>query len=138
MLLVTALRDGMPGFMLATPLKWLLIGLMVVSFVGRPWAQAFASAPSHSCGGAAAVATHAAAVAAAHQQLDALASAAVDDSAKAIAAGCIKSCAAAPMMIQLAVAWSPDIWPQVHSAAVADTLRGHPPKPELAPPIALV
>jgi hypothetical protein len=120
------------------PLKWLLIGLMVVSFAGRPWAQAFASAPSHGCGGAAAAMTHAADVAAAHQQLESLTTATGDDSAKAMGAGCIKSCAAAPMLIQLPVVWSPDIWPQAHSAAVIDTLRGHPLKPELAPPIALI
>ena len=42
--------------MRAAPLKWLLIGFMVVSFMGRPWAQAVASVPNEDCGGMNAVA----------------------------------------------------------------------------------
>ena len=53
-------------------------------------------------------------------------------------AGCVKSCAATPLMGQAPLAWSAEIWPQAHSAAVEVALRDHPPKPELSPPIARV
>jgi hypothetical protein len=128
----------MPPFMLSMPLKWLLIGLMVVSFVGRPWAQALATSPAHGCGSAAAVAMQSGQVAGAQEQPGEIAAVAIDDPAKAMTAACVKTCAAAPIFIQLSVIWSPEIWPQIHTAAVSETLRGHPLKPELAPPIALI
>ena len=46
------------------------------------------------------------------------------DSGKPMLAGCVKSCAATPIMAHAPVAWSAEIWPQAHSAAVEVALRG--------------
>jgi hypothetical protein len=125
--------------MRATPLKWLLIGLMVVSFVGRPWAQALAAFPSPACGGANIVALAAANSAAIHAVGKVAAdktAAAKNDSDQRMSADCVKNCAAAPILGQSAMVWSSDIRPQSHPAAIGIVLRGHPPRPELSPPIA--
>jgi hypothetical protein len=121
--------------------KWLLIGLMVVSFAGRPWAQALAVSPGHGCGGAHVVAVDAGTSMATHDVGKAApgeTATVAYDSAKSMLAGCVKSCAATPIMGHAPVAWYAEVWPQVHSAAIDVALRGHPPKPELSPPIARV
>ena len=126
--------------MRATPFKWLLIGLMVVSFAGRPWAQA-SSASTEGCGGLTAVAMESANPAAMHKAGKIAASETATqkhDSGKPIIADCVKSCAAAPLLGISIMSWSPDVWPQVHSTAIEVALNGHPPGPELFPPIALV
>jgi hypothetical protein len=136
---VTALRDGMPKFMLAAPFKWLLIGLIVVSFVGRPWAQALPLWPQ-GCSGSSVVAmqytrfamTHAVGKIAANEM-----AAPQHDSGDTKSADCVKSCAAVQVLGLAAMTWSPEVWPQIHSAAIAVVLSGHPPKPELTPPIVL-
>jgi hypothetical protein len=123
--------------MRATPFKWLLIALLVVSFTGRPWAQALAASPGHGCGGAHAVAVETGTSMPMH-----VGKAATDetatanyDSVKPMLGSCVKSCAATPIMGHAPVAWSAEVWPQAHSAAVDGALRGYPPKPELSPPI---
>ena len=122
--------------MLATPLKWLLIGLMVVSFAGRPWALPVSA---QDCGGSSAMATQSAHPAVMHQAgnitTDEIA-APQHDSGRTKSADCVKSCAAVQVLGLAAVTWSPEVWPQIHSAATAVALNGHPPKPELSPPIA--
>jgi hypothetical protein len=125
----------------AQPLKWLLIALLVVSFIGRPWAQALAAAPGHGCGGAHAAAVDSGTAMATHD----VGMAATDEAApanydagKPMLASCVKSCAATPIMAHASVAWCAEVWPQAHSVAVDGAMRGHSPKPELSPPIARV
>ena len=60
------------------------------------------------------------------------------ESGKTKSADCIKSCAAVQVLGLVAMAWLPEVWPQVHSAAIDVALNGRSPKPELSPPIALV
>jgi hypothetical protein len=127
--------------MRATPFKWLLIALLVVSFTGRPWAQAISVSPGHGCGGAHAVATDTGTAMATHdvgQAATGETATANPDSGQPMLASCVKSCAATPIMSHAPVAWSAEVWPQAHSATVDPALRGHPPKPELSPPIARV
>jgi hypothetical protein len=127
--------------MRATPFKYLLIALMVVSCVGRPWAQALTVSPAHGCGGASAAAmepgTAMAAQAAGRIAAGetAMASHPADSS---MSAACVKSCAVTPMLGQMDQMWSAEVWPQAHPLAVDVALRGYPPKPELSPPIARV
>jgi hypothetical protein len=125
----------------AAPFKWLLIALMVVSFAGRPWAQSL-PASTGGCGGTSAVAMEHAYSAAADETGKIAASestAPQHDSAKAKGANCVKSCAAVQVLAMPATpSWAAEVWPQIHVAAVAVTLIGQNPKPELSPPIALV
>ena len=124
--------------MRATPFKWLLIGLMVVSFAGRPWAQAL-PVLAQGCEGSSAVAmqsTHLAATHAAGKIATDETPAPQPDSGKTKSADCAKNCAAVQVMGLAAMIWSLDVWPQIHSAAIEVALNGHPPKPELSPPIA--
>jgi hypothetical protein len=126
--------------MLAMPLKWLLIGLMVVSFVGRPWVQAL-PASAQGCGGSSAVAMQSAHPAVTHEAGKIAAdetAAPQNDSGKTKSADCVKSCAAVQVLGLAVMTWSPEVWPQIHSAAIEVALNGHPPKPELSPPIAFV
>jgi hypothetical protein len=124
--------------MRATPFKWLLIGLIVVAMAGLPWAQAFASFSSQGCGG-----DHSAKSELAHATTVqspvkiAMATTAKNDFGAATNAACAKSCAAMQVFGALAAAWLPEVWPQIHSEAIDFVLSGHPPKPELSPPIAL-
>ena len=125
------------------PFKWLLIGLMLVSFAGRPWAQSL-PASTQGCGGSVAVAMQSTNSMATHEAHEAGEIAASEmampqhDSGKAKSIDCVKSCAAVQVMGLVAVTWSPEVWPQIHSATIEIALSGHPPKPELSPPIALV
>jgi hypothetical protein len=127
--------------MRAASFKWLLIGLIVVSFAGRPWAQALAVFSTQGCGGVTAVAmqsAHSTAIHAAGKIAPHETATAKNDAGKPMVADCVKICAAAPMLNASTLAWSADVWPQSHAEAIETALRGHPPKPELAPPIALV
>jgi hypothetical protein len=126
--------------MRATPLKWLLISLFVVSFVGRPWAQALAASTSQGCGSASN-----AAMEFANSTMRAIGKIAIDKtttarngSGKTMLADCVKSCAAMPMLGQAALVWSPDVWPKSESAGMELSLSGYSPKPEIPPPISLV
>jgi hypothetical protein len=126
--------------MRAAPFKWLLIGLMAVSFAGRPWAQSL-PASTQGCGGSSTVAMQAIDSAATHETgMIAADKAAMPqhDSGKTKSADCVKSCAAVQVMGLVAVTWSPEVWPQIHSVTIEIALSGHPPKPELFPPITLV
>ncbi len=126
--------------MRATPFKWLLIALMVVSFAGRPWAQTSPES-TEGCGGLNAVAMESANSAAANgvgKIASSETATPTPDSAKPMVGDCVKTCAAAPILGISAMAWAPDAWPQTHSAAIEVALKGHPPEPELFPPIALV
>jgi hypothetical protein len=125
--------------MLATPLKWLLIGLMVVSFAGRPWAQAL-PASTQGCGGSSAAVMQSVHPAATHKAGKIAAdetAAPQDESGKTKSADCVKSCAAVQVLGLATMTWFPEVWPQIHSAAIEVALKGHPSKPELSPPIAL-
>jgi hypothetical protein len=125
--------------MRATPFKWLLIGLMLVSFAARPWAQAL-PASTQGCGGSSAVAMQSAHLAATHEAgkiATEKTAAPQHDFAKAKNADCVKICAAVQVLGLTAMTWFPEVWPQIHSAAIEVALNGHPPKPELSPPIAL-
>jgi hypothetical protein len=122
----------------ATPFKCLLIGLMVVSFAGRPWAQAL-PVSAQGCGGSSAVAMQSAHLAATHAAgkiATDKAAAPQRDSGKTKSVDCAKNCAAVQVMGLAAMIWSLEVWPQIHSAAIEVALNGHPPKPELSPPIA--
>ena len=125
--------------MRARPFKWLLIGLMVVAFAGRPWVQAWAQPVAgqaiQDCGSSAANAT---AMLAADDIAAGDSTVAHHDSGKAKSADCAKTCAAVQVLGLVAMTWSPEVWPQIHSAAAEPALTGHPPKPELSPPIALI
>jgi hypothetical protein len=129
--------------MRAVPFKWLLIGLMLVSFAGRSWAQSL-PASTEGCGGSSAVAMQSANSTATHETHEAGVIVASEtatpqhDTGKAKSIDCVKSCAAVQVMGLVAMAWFPDVWPQIHSAAIEVALNGHQPKPELSPPIALV
>jgi len=124
--------------MRATPFKWLLIGLMVVSFAGRPWAQVL-PVSTQGCGGSIVMAMQSAHPAVMQEAgkiaADEMA-APQDDSGRTKSADCVKSCAAVQVLGLAAMTWSPEAWPQIHSAAIEVALNGHPPKPELSPPIA--
>jgi uncharacterized protein (DUF2342 family) len=120
--------------MRARPFNWLLIGLMVVAFAGRSWAQP-------GCGAVGTVAMDSANSTATHKAGEIAASETATqkhDSGKAKSADCVKCCAATQVLGLIAMAWSPDVWPQIHLAAVEVALHGQMPKPELVPPIALV
>jgi hypothetical protein len=126
----------------ATPFKWLLIGLMLVSFAGRPWAQSLPASVS-GCGGlgTAAAATMDHADSAAAQETGKIAAGETTspqhDSGKTKGADCVKSCAAAPILALTATpSWASGIWPQIHGTPVEVALNGQTPKPELSPPIA--
>jgi hypothetical protein len=123
--------------MRAVPLKWLLIGLMVVSFAGRPWAQTL-PASTQGCGGQTAAIEHAYS-ATTHETGKIKASEAASpqhDSGKAKSADCVKSCAAVQVLaISATPSWTAEVWPEIHLAAVEATLHGQTPKPELSPPI---
>ncbi len=125
--------------MRAALFKWLLIGLMVVSFAGRPWAQSL-PVPTAGCGGSnAATMEHAASAAAdeAGKIATSESPAPQHNSGKAKSADCVKSCTAAPVLaMSAAPSWSAEGWPQIHLAAVAAILHGQEPEPELFPPIA--
>ncbi len=126
-------------FMLATLLKWLLISLILVSFAGRPGAQALPMA-TQGCGGSSAVAMQSAHLVAAHEAGKIAADEAAapqHNSGKTKSADCVKSCAAVQVLGFVVMTWAPEVWPQIHSAAIEVALNGHPPKPELSPPIAL-
>ena len=127
--------------MRARPFKWLLIGLMVVAFAGRSWAQPVAVASMLGCGAVGTVAMDSANSTATHKAGEIAASETATqkhDSGKAKSADCVKCCAATQVLGLIAMAWSPDVWPQIHLAAVEVALHGQMPKPELVPPIALV
>ena len=123
----------------ATPFKWLLIGLLVVSFAGRPWAQAL---PASGCGGStSAVAEHAdtAATDEAGTITASETAASQHESGQTKSANCVKSCTAVPVLaISADPSWSFEVWPQIHETAVEVILHGLAPEPELFPPIALV
>jgi hypothetical protein len=125
----------------ATPFKWLLIGLMLVSFAGRPWAQSL-PASSAGCGSVSAAAMEHAYSATAQETSDIAASQAAlpqHESGKTKSPDCVKSCAAAPVLALTATpSWASEIWPQLHEMPVDVTLNGQTPKPELSPPIASV
>jgi len=124
--------------MRAAPFKWLLIGLMVVSFAGRPWAQAL-PALTQGCGGSGVMAVQSAHPAVTREagRIPADETAVPQhDSGRTKSADCAKNCAAVQVLGLAAMTWSPEVWPQIHSAAIAVALNGHPPKPELSPPIA--
>lgn len=117
--------------------KWLLIALMVLSFAGRPWAQAFSTA-NEGCGGSRTMTMQTLDSAAAHEMGTSAtdeASMPQHDSGKTKSADCVKSCTAVPVMGLAAMTWSPEVWPQSHSTTIEVALIGHPPKPELSPPI---
>ena len=123
--------------MRAAPLKWLLIGLIVVAIAGQPWAQAFAALSAQGCGS-----THTAMTDDAHTtmvqapaKMD-MTAVAKTDSRTDISAACAKNCAAMQVFGPVAAAWLPEVWPQVHSGAIELAMTGHTPKPELSPPIA--
>lgn len=121
--------------------KWLLIGLMVVSFAGRPWTESIAAGAMHGCGTFSAAGTETANSTMTYELGKIAAGDAATpkyDSGKTKSADCVKSCAAVQILGLAAVAWSLDVWPQIHSATIEIALNGHPPKPELSPPIALV
>jgi hypothetical protein len=124
--------------MRAVSFKWLLIGLLVMSFAGRPWAQTL-PASTQGCGEQNAVAIEHAYSAATHETGKIEASEAASpqhDSGKAKSADCIKSCAAVQVLaISATPSWTAEVWPQIHVAAVEATLHGQTPKPELSPPI---
>jgi hypothetical protein len=126
--------------MRAVLFNWLLIGLMVVSFAGRPWAQVL-PATTQGCGGQTAAIEHTY-TAATHETgtiETGKTTAPQHDSGKAKSADCVKSCAAVQVLAISAVpSWAAETWPQIHSAAVEATLHGQTPKPELSPPIARV
>ncbi|MBI3704996.1 MAG: hypothetical protein HY244_14400 [Rhizobiales bacterium] len=127
--------------MRAKPFKWLLVGLMVLSFAGRPWAQSLPASSEAGCGGSRTVTMQAVDSAAAHEIGASMADEAVmpqHDSGKAKSADCAKSCAAVQVMALAAMTWSPEVWPQSHSTTIEVALIGHPPKPELSPPIASI
>lgn len=123
--------------MRARTFKWLLIGLMVVSFAGRPWAQT-SPASTQGCGGTSIAAAHDAGELASSDRIAASETAAQHDSGKTKSAECAKTCAALQVMALAAMTWSPGVWPQSHDAAIEVALIGHPPKPELFPPIAML
>jgi hypothetical protein len=124
--------------MRATPFKWLLIGLFVVSFVSRPWAEALAASNSQGCGSES-IAAMEFANSTAMRAIGKIAigntTTAKNSSGKAMLTDCVKSCAAMPMLGQAALVWSPDIWPKSQSAGIQLALSGCPPKPEIPPPI---
>jgi len=109
---------------------------MVVAFAGRPWVQAWAQPVAgqaiQDCGSTAAAMQAADDIAAGDSTM------AHHDSGKAKTADCAKTCAAVQVLGLVAMTWSPEVWPQIHSAAAEPALTGHPPKPELSPPIALI
>ncbi len=127
--------------MCAALFKWLLIGIMALSFAGRPLAQSIAVGAMHGCGTFSAVGTETAISTTTHELGKIAASDTATpkyDSGKTKSADCVKSCAAVQILALAAMAWSLDVWPQIHSAAIEVALNGHSPKPELSPPIALV
>jgi len=123
----------------AKPFKWLLIGLMVVSFAGRPWAQAL---PTSGCGGSTSAAMEHAYTAAIDEAGTITASemaAPQHEPGQTKSANCVKSCTAVPVLaLSVAPSWSSEVWPQIHETAVEAILHGLTPEPELFPPIALV
>jgi hypothetical protein len=125
----------------ATPFKWLLIGLLLVSFAGRPWAQSL-PASSARCGSLSSAAMEHVYSAAAHDTGDSVAAKKAmphHESDKAKSPDCVKSCAAAPVLALTATpSWASEIWPHIHEMPVDLTLNGQSPKPELSPPIARV
>jgi len=124
--------------MRATLFKWLLIGLMVVSFAGRPWAQALATS-MQGCGGSSAMVVQSVHPAVTHEAGKMAAgqtTAAQNDSGKTAGVDCVKSCAALQVLGLAAMTWSPEAWPHGRSVTIEVALHGHPPKPELSPPIA--
>lgn len=124
--------------MRVTAFKWLLIGLMVVSFAGRPWTQAWAVS-TQGCGASSAGAEQSVHPAVTHEAGTIAAgepAAAHSDSGKTESADCVKSCAALQVLGLAAMTWLPEAWPQSRSVTIEVALYGHPPKPELSPPIA--
>jgi hypothetical protein len=126
--------------MRAKSFKWLLVGLMLVSLAGRPWAQAL-PASSEGCGGSR-IMTMQSVDSAATQETGIIAandaSMPQHDSGKTKSADCVKSCGLVQVMGLVTMALLPEAWPQQQSTAIEIALSGHPPKPELSPPIALV
>lgn len=115
--------------------KRLFVYLVVVAFIGAPWAQAFAQSHVHDC--AVSAMTAAGDLALHEAELGDIAHHKTKP-AKEMSVGCVKNCAAPLNITVPSASWSFEGWMQVYEPAARAALDGRNLEPELSPPIGLV